>query len=421
VIFRNLKEGFYMTERQEAYNQTANNSYFRAECQAVKRAVYNPDAFSNSTYHIVHQSRNIFTTKDDADATASLYLRGSGHIQHYLAHDFAKPISGGRWGNQKTYDVVGNFTNLTPEPIDVGIATNYEGEYCRISLRNPSNRSIFPRSTASAFIPELHDQLLDGVLSGSYTVTAYQGDGFSDPKTQFPAMITDSTTAGIPISSDISIINPDRLFDYSGAGGTKMRLIWNANAVAGNDYVELVIDGGSPRQLTKLIMVMSNTSNSYIHVMRGLLGGAMGDNKFIAVNAMAASENGLRLFEFELGGGGVRDWIIRWIGLGLAAEINVFGLYASGLYFDGPPPVITKHGGTIYGPLIMGQEAGIVERTSTSANLGSAVHVINTSDSKQLGFRVYNTTTKTDYVAQGSNDTSTWIDTSNGTTIITPS
>lgn len=58
--------------------------------------------------------------------------------------------------------------------------------------------------------------------------------------------------------------------------------------------------------------------------------------------------------------------------------------------------------------------------TSTSAILGAKANAINTTN-KIVGTTVYNTTTKTFYVAQGTADTSTWIDSADGTTTITPS
>lgn len=57
--------------------------------------------------------------------------------------------------------------------------------------------------------------------------------------------------------------------------------------------------------------------------------------------------------------------------------------------------------------------------TSTSALLGGKANAVNTTG-KIVGTTVYNTTTKTFYVAQGTADTSTWIDSADGTTTITP-
>ena len=57
--------------------------------------------------------------------------------------------------------------------------------------------------------------------------------------------------------------------------------------------------------------------------------------------------------------------------------------------------------------------------TSTSALLGGKANAVNTTG-KVVGTTVYNTTTKTFYVAQGTADTSTWIDAADGTTTITP-
>ena len=57
--------------------------------------------------------------------------------------------------------------------------------------------------------------------------------------------------------------------------------------------------------------------------------------------------------------------------------------------------------------------------TSTSAALGAIGNAINTTD-KVANKAVYNTTTKTIYVAQGATAASTWIDSGDGTTTITP-
>jgi hypothetical protein len=57
--------------------------------------------------------------------------------------------------------------------------------------------------------------------------------------------------------------------------------------------------------------------------------------------------------------------------------------------------------------------------TSTSTLLGGKANAVNTTG-KIVGTTVYNTTTKTFYVAQGTADTSTWIDSADGTTTITP-
>lgn len=61
----------------------------------------------------------------------------------------------------------------------------------------------------------------------------------------------------------------------------------------------------------------------------------------------------------------------------------------------------------------------LTSTTSTSAALGAIANAVNTSG-KALGATLYNTTTKTFYVAQGSTAGSTWIDSSDGTTTITP-
>lgn len=61
----------------------------------------------------------------------------------------------------------------------------------------------------------------------------------------------------------------------------------------------------------------------------------------------------------------------------------------------------------------------LVLPSSTSALLGNKTAAINTTG-KVANKVVYNTTTKTLYVAQGATDVSTWIDAADGTTTITP-
>lgn len=89
-------------------------------------------------------------------------------------------------------------------------------------------------------------------------------------------------------------------------------------------------------------------------------------------------------------------------------------------------PVVSQNGfqGNITGN-VTGNVAGVVAPTSlqapttTSTALGAKANAINTVN-KVVGTTVYNTTTKTFYVAQGTADTSTWIDSADGTTTITP-
>lgn len=68
----------------------------------------------------------------------------------------------------------------------------------------------------------------------------------------------------------------------------------------------------------------------------------------------------------------------------------------------------------------VGNVAGtLTSTTTTSAALGAIGNAVNTSG-KALGTTLYNTTTKTFYVAQGATAGSTWIDAGDGTTTITP-
>lgn len=89
-------------------------------------------------------------------------------------------------------------------------------------------------------------------------------------------------------------------------------------------------------------------------------------------------------------------------------------------------PVTSQNGfiGDVTGN-VTGNVAGVVAPTvlqaptTTSTLLGGKNNAVNTTG-KVVGTTVYNTTTKTFYVAQGTTNTSTWIDSSDGTTTITP-
>lgn len=61
----------------------------------------------------------------------------------------------------------------------------------------------------------------------------------------------------------------------------------------------------------------------------------------------------------------------------------------------------------------------LVLPTNTSAEIGAKANAVNTTG-KITGKAVYNTTTKTIYVAQGATDVAAWIDTADGSTTITP-
>lgn len=61
----------------------------------------------------------------------------------------------------------------------------------------------------------------------------------------------------------------------------------------------------------------------------------------------------------------------------------------------------------------------LVAPVSTSALLGDKANAVNTTG-KVVGKTVYNTTTKTFYVAQGALATDKWVDSADGLTEITP-
>ncbi len=87
--------------------------------------------------------------------------------------------------------------------------------------------------------------------------------------------------------------------------------------------------------------------------------------------------------------------------------------------FSGPVTSTNGFIGAVTGNTVGNVTGTLTSTTSTSVILGAIANAVNTSG-KALGTTLYNTTTKTFYVAQGSTAGSTWIDSSDGTTTITP-
>ena len=102
-------------------------------------------------------------------------------------------------------------------------------------------------------------------------------------------------------------------------------------------------------------------------------------------------------------GSGVATFLATPSSANLASAVT--GETGSGALVFGTAPTITSPVLTL--------------RVSTAAALGAIANAVNTSG-KALGTTLYNTTTKTFYVAQGATAGSTWIDSSDGTTTITP-
>jgi hypothetical protein len=87
--------------------------------------------------------------------------------------------------------------------------------------------------------------------------------------------------------------------------------------------------------------------------------------------------------------------------------------------FSGPVTSTNGFIGAVTGAVVGNVAGTLTSTTSTSAALGAIGNAVNTAN-KALGTTLYNTTTKTFYVAQGALAASTWIDSSDGTTTITP-
>ena len=87
--------------------------------------------------------------------------------------------------------------------------------------------------------------------------------------------------------------------------------------------------------------------------------------------------------------------------------------------FSGPVTSTNGFIGAVTGNIAGNVTGTLTSTTTTSTALGAIANAVNTSG-KALGTTLYNTTTKTFYVAQGALAASTWIDSSDGTTTITP-
>lgn len=361
VVLRNFRYGVYMNERDETYNQTANNGFFKLEAQSVKCVIHNPGSFQASDYEIIHQGFSCFSTEAEAQTTPSIYLRGTKHyINKYRPYDFRDTASSGFYHNQKTYDIIsGDFVNREWNRIDALRAINYEGDHAQQTLRSPDSRSILPRNgNSGVFIPELHDQLMGAVLAGSVSVGVYQGDDVisSDAETDFTALTDSSANEGIAVSTDLTVADEDNLFKYYDTGLVWMSMTWNAQAVTDDDYVEIVIDGGFTHILDNLIIPLGAGSGlhpKYIHVLRGEIGGVMGDNIFLTVEDMDEPPVGPRYYEFDLGGAGVADLIIRFIGLSDSSggALSFQQAWGRGQFLRVQNPMMSMHGGEMYGDI----------------------------------------------------------------------
>mgnify|MGYP003347776874 CR=1 FL=1 len=87
--------------------------------------------------------------------------------------------------------------------------------------------------------------------------------------------------------------------------------------------------------------------------------------------------------------------------------------------FSGPVTSTNGFIGAVTGAITGNVTGTLNSTTTTSTALGAIANAVNTAN-KVLGTTLYNTTTKTFYVAQGSAANSTWVDSADGTTTITP-
>ena len=416
--FRNLRYAIRATEKNPGYNQWANNCDWDVECQAVKTAVYN-GSINSTDMRVWHQGFHMFSTLAYANATPSIYIRNAGgcRLKSTRFYDFAKGTSGGYETNQKHYDILAAETELW-EPDPFARAINLEQETNIQSLDH--SRGFFPRRAAGTSgrgmtIPEFHDQLLQKALAATITVEAYKGTDVvsTDVETDFTALDQDSATAGITVSGEITLSNPDNIFLYEGfSAGFSMS--WNATAITDNDYVEIDIDSSQSTQLSELMFTMGNEDGyhpKYIQILRGD-NGSMGDNDFYTIENIGGQERSRqRIYRFNLSGSSLRRLIIRFIGSSQAsAGLSVGSLSAYHNWHQQDVPIVTIHGGKrLYGELSFAN-GGLGNRVATTSELEDITHEINTSAYKIDGFQVWNTTTNKIVIAVGSANSSVWYD-----------
>jgi hypothetical protein len=252
----------------------------------------------------------------------------------------------------------------------------------------------------------------------SYTYGAYSGTNVAD----FLALTDDSVTESIPTSSDITLFGFDvGLWSMQG-GNSYCTATSNSTAVADGDYVEIHFEY-SYRALFFVFSWDSNGGFDRIQIIRKSAGVVL-ENQ-IHETPQQEDQDPQNCIYFDLGllSPTVCDeTIIRLIAPRNADSVTIHDICPLGAYVENKTKYLTIQGDqTVYGPITMGTGGGIVDRMATTAQLTSAAHDINTSTAKRLGYRVYNTTTKTDYIAQGNADNSTWVSTADGTTTITPS
>lgn len=433
VEMRCLKYGIYAGARNPGFGQFANNCEWKVRAQAVKSAIYNNAGFNNLVINLWHQGDSIFLTEAESDAYYSLYLRGGEMVIEQARYfDFGKgQHNNGWWHNKRKQSVVSADHTQRERDAFVSISQDAcEGQTHWEAIVNPIG--FIPHTSISdrkgLFIAELHDEFMAHALAGTVTWGVYSGVDViagGDPATKFGALLGTSASNAIPTSTDVTLANTANFLLYTQA---RPSATWNAQGVTDNDYVEILITGAGAKSFDWMRLVVGNQDDvypKYIQLIRHHTNPlAPSENIFKTVNSMVETRNALRTHVFELVNGTANlNTIVRLIGCNLASTpVNINGLYGHReVFFDGAFPVLYRNNiGTLYAPMLFGANGGIVMRMATTAQLSSISNEINTGTAKRLGFTVYNTTTKTNYVAQDDQDGSVWISTKDGTTTITP-
>jgi hypothetical protein len=87
--------------------------------------------------------------------------------------------------------------------------------------------------------------------------------------------------------------------------------------------------------------------------------------------------------------------------------------------FSGPVTSTNGFVGAVTGAITGNVTGTVTSTTSTNAALGAVANAVNTTG-KAIGTTLYNTDTKTFYVAQAATAAGDWVDAADGTTTISP-
>lgn len=421
VNAQDVAYGLYLPEKaglSAGDAQFANSVFAELYINGCKQAIYNK-SFGSSIFTGIIQARDILHANEHPKAV--VYNSIGNNIYDILPWDLSSDVSGsGTYRMSRPIDNYSKLTRVVPRSSD-----------CRRSIQGYKPQFLESLYAPQGFIPWQSRSLADGYAGMTISALVNPFGGLKKRATTFVSAVydgsevadyeaetDDSVTAGITVSTDITLAGFDYFVGLSGGYPTATA---NATAVTNADYVEIHFSY-TYRASGMWFSFSSNGGFSQIQVIRKA-SSVVVHNVLEDVQSQDDEDPQNAIFIDFSTSENCDETIIRLIGPRDSTKAcTIQDICPVGEYVENRSQFITIEGGKrMFGPLIMDAGGGIVERMATSTELGDVSDAINTGTEKRLGFRVYNTTTKTDYVAQGSADASTWIDTSDGSTTITPS